>query len=512
MKGRQRTSASAARPARKTRRELLAQLSPAGRRELFNRGLAQNFYPFVTKVFETVSPGDEFLPNWHIEAMVYAAECVIKGKTKRLIVTVPPRHLKSIIFSVALPAFLLGLDPTKRIICVSYSNELAVKHANDFRAVIGSEWYRRVFPQTKVSRDKDTQVETMTTARGYRYATSLHGTLTGRGADIIILDDPQKPDEALSETQRNSAGQWFDTTLLSRLDRKSEGAVVMVMQRLHEDDLVGRMFEKGGWEQLKIAAIAEEDEDVPIGFDRVYKRKAGTVIDPRRESAEDLARLKRSMGDLFFSAQYQQEPIPLAGNIIKAEWFKEYDVVPTQRYDDTLVISIDTAMKAEQLADFSVATAWLNQGDYAYLLDLWRERVDYPELKRAVSRLREKYPNVTLLIEDKGSGTSLIQELRANNCAVIGINPEGDKGTRAAKISAQFEAGSVFFPKNAAWLNALKAELLGFPNTKHDDQVDSITQALSWIGKRRQNRIPIVGPIIIRKPRGYFGDHPGWVS
>ena len=148
--------------------------------------------------------------------MTYAAEQVIDGKIKRLITTVPPRHLKSIIFSVALPAFLLGLDPTKRIICVSYSNELAVKHANDFRAVMSSAWYRRVFPKTRISREKDTQVETMTTARGYRYATSLNGTLTGRGADIIVLDDPQKPDEALSETHRNSAGQWFDTVSETR--------------------------------------------------------------------------------------------------------------------------------------------------------------------------------------------------------------------------------------------------------------------------------------------------------
>jgi hypothetical protein len=167
-----------------------AQLSMAGRRRYLDLQLAQDFPAFVMKVFETVSPGDEFLQNWHIEAMTHAAELVMDGTIKRLIVTVPPRHLKSIIFSVALPAFLLGLDPRKRAICVSYANELAVKHANDFRAVMNSVWYRRVFPGTRVSREKDTQYETMTTDRGYRYTTSLNGTLTGRGADIIVLDDP----------------------------------------------------------------------------------------------------------------------------------------------------------------------------------------------------------------------------------------------------------------------------------------------------------------------------------
>jgi len=198
----------------------------------------------------------------------------------------------------------------------------------------------------------------------------------------------------------------------------------------------------------------------------------------------------------------------IAGNIIKAEWFKEYEIAPAYSDNDLLIISLDTAMKGTQLADYSVATVWFARGDHSYLLDLWRERVDYPELRRAVSRLREKYAGAALLVEDKGSGTSLIQDLRAENRAVIGINPEGDKLTRAAKTSAQFEAGAVFFPKAAPWLSGLKAELLGFPNVRYDDQVDSVTQALSWISERRQKQIPFVAPIIISRPRTYFGDMP----
>jgi predicted phage terminase large subunit-like protein len=486
--------------------DLLAKLSPTARRRYLDTMLAQDFSTFVMKVFETVSPGDEFLPNWHIDAMVHAAELVIAGKLTRLITTVPPRHLKSIIFSVALPAYLLGRDPTMRIICVSYSSELAIKHAIDFRAVLASAWYRRAFPKTIVSREKDTQFETMTTARGYRYATSLGGTLTGRGADVIVLDDPQKPEEALSEAQRNSAGQWFDTTLLSRLDSKSEGVVVIVMQRLHEDDLAGRLLAKGRWEHLKISAIAEQDDRVAVGPGRIHERLAGSVIDPRRESFEDLERLKQSMGELFFSAQYQQEPIPLAGNLIKADWFKNYDTAPILRDSDLVVISIDTAMKGSPSADYSVATVWLARGDITYLIDLWRERVDFPDLKRAVSRLKEEYPTAVLLIEDKGSGTSLIQDLRSENKAPIPISPEGDKIARLAAVSVQFASGAIWFPKSAPWLSSLKAELLGFPNVKHDDQVDSISQALSWIKRHRQNQVPIVPPIIVLTPRTYFGD------
>jgi predicted phage terminase large subunit-like protein len=492
-----------------TTEELLARLSPAGFREFLDRILSRDFSVFVRKVFETVSPGDPFLPNWHIDAMTHTAEGVIDGNIKRLVTNVPPRHLKSIIFSVALPAFLLGQDPTKRIICVSYSNELATKHAIDFRAVMGSEWYRRVFPKTVVSREKDTQFETMTTARGFRYATSLGGTLTGRGADLIVLDDPQKPDEALSEALRNSAGQWFDTTLLPRLDSKSDGAVVIVMQRLHEDDLAGRLLAKGGWEHLKIAAIAEQDERVAVGPGRIHERRAGSVIDSRRESIEDLERLRASMGELFFSAQYQQEPIPLAGNLIKADWFKHYDTAPISGDSDLVVISIDTAMKGAPSADFSVATVWLAQGEKSYLIDLWRERVDYPELRRAVCRLRERYPTAAFLIEDKGSGTSLLQDLRSENKTPIPINPEGDKITRLSAVSVQFVSGAVWFPIAAPWLSSLKAELLGFPNVKHDDQVDSVSQALAWIKHRRQyDNVALATPIVFYKPRDSFDIPP----
>jgi predicted phage terminase large subunit-like protein len=272
------------------------------------------------------------------------------------------------------------------------------------------------------------------------------------------------------------------------------------MQRLHEDDLAGRLFAKGGWEHLKIVAVAEQDESVMVGPRRLHKRMAGTVIDPRRESLEDLERLKQSMGELFFSAQYQQEPIPLAGNLIKAEWFKDYHTAPTPSGDDLFVISIDTAMKGTPSADYSVATVWLARGENAYLLDLWRERVDYPELSRAVRRLREEYSTAVFLIEDKGSGTSLIQDLRSENKAPIPINPEGDKITRLAAVSVQFESGAIWFPKGAPWLSTLKAELLGFPNVRYDDQVDSISQALSWIKQHRQNQIPFVTPIIVSTP------------
>jgi hypothetical protein len=193
--------------------------------EILNLVLRNDFASFVRMAFVTVSPGDSYSANWHIEAICHELSKVKRGETKRLIITIPPRHLKSICTSVALPAFVLGHDPTRRIICVSYSQELAVKHANDCRTVMNSDWYRRAFPGTKVDPGKNTETEVMTTQRGFRLSTSVGGTLTGRGGNFIIIDDPIKPTDAMSDTTRERLVQWCGTTLLSRLDDKERDAI-----------------------------------------------------------------------------------------------------------------------------------------------------------------------------------------------------------------------------------------------------------------------------------------------
>ena len=175
--------------------------------------------------------------TWHL------AQC-LDGNIRRRLITVPPRHLKSICASVAFPAWALGHDPSLRIIAASYSTELARKHALDCRAVLESSWYKDVFPGTRLHRDKNTELEFMTSRRGFRLATSIGGTLTGRGGNLIIIDDPMKPADAQSETRRRTVAQWFDSTLYSRLDNKADDRIVLIMQRLHMDDLVGHVLEQ----------------------------------------------------------------------------------------------------------------------------------------------------------------------------------------------------------------------------------------------------------------------------
>ena len=209
--------------------------------------LRSDFRVFVEKTFRTLTPGQEFIRSWHLEAIAHQLERVRRGEIKRLIINMPPRSLKSIMASVAFPAYILGLDPRQRIICVSYSADLAKKHSNDFRALLEAGWYRSLFPGTRVGQFKNNENEVEMTARGFRLATSVGGTLTGRGGDIIIIDDPLKPDDAMSETKRSFVKNGSQIPSLSRLDDKRIGAIVMVMQRVHMDDLTGFLTEQSDW-------------------------------------------------------------------------------------------------------------------------------------------------------------------------------------------------------------------------------------------------------------------------
>jgi predicted phage terminase large subunit-like protein len=442
--------------------------------------LRQDFRAFVEKVFLALTPGGKFVRSWHLDAIAYQLERIRRGEIKRLIINMPPRSLKSIMASVAFPAYVLGLDPTRRIICASYSGELAKKHSNDFRAVLSSPWYRSTFPKTKVGPFKNNETEIELTARGSRFATSIGGTLTGRGGDIIIIDDPLKPDDALSETKRSAANQWFTNTLLSRLDDKRTGAIVVVMQRVHMDDMTGFLTEQSDeWEVLNLPAIAEADQIVPCWEGKPYYRKAGEVLSPEREPLQVLNDLKMQIGSDAFYAQYQQMPVPPGGAMIKRHWIRRYDELPPQNEHLTILQSWDTANKGGPQNDWSVCTTWLiARGMRWFLIDVCRGRVDYPELKAMVQSLAKTWKARRVLVEDAGAGTMLVQELRSRVSGIVAIRPDGDKVSRMAVASSQFEAGQVMFPERAAWLADLEAELFAFPGSKHDDQCDSISQAL----------------------------------
>ncbi len=456
-------------------------------RALLEALLRNDLAAFTQRCFQTVVPGQVFLPNWHIEAITYELERVRRGETRRLIITLPPRNLKSICASVAFPAYVLGHDPRVRIVCASYAQDLTAKHARDCRIVMESAWYQQLFPRTRLDPRKNTEAEFETTARGYRLGTSVGGTLTGRGGNLIIIDDPMKPAEAMSATQRASVAEWYDSTLSSRLDRKTEDAIVLIMQRLHVDDLVGHVLEKGTpWTHLDLPAIAEVPQEIELGPGQTYKREVGEILHPEREPLWVLEDLKTAMGSWGFSAQYQQMPMPPEGALIKRAWFRTYGEEPKQQPGDRLVQSWDTASKADKTNDYSVCTTWLQRNNDYYLFDVLRTRLEYPDLRRKILSHAKAFGTTTVLIEDASSGASLIQDLQRDGpFRPIAIKPEGDKIVRLEARSAVIEAGHVLLPEWAPWLDDFLAEILAFPHGRFDDQVDSFSQFLTWAVKPR---------------------------
>jgi predicted phage terminase large subunit-like protein len=309
--------------------------------------------------------------------------------------------------------------------------------------------------------------------------------LTGRGGNIIIVDDPLKPAEAASDTQRQAVNDWFDYTVTTRSNDKERGAIVIIMQRLHEDDLIGHLQEQGHWDVLALPAVAEADERHEyrsFGRDRVAFRAEGEALHPQRESLLRIEEAKAAMGSYAWAAQYQQRPAPAGGGIVKAEWFSRYGPDDQPKFVK-VIQSWDTATKISEASSFSVCTTWgITRDRRIFLLDVFRARLEYPELKRKVVELAGRFHPARVLIEDTAAGTQLVQELRHQGLhQITPVKVEGSKEMRMRAQTPTIEAGTVWLPKDAPWVNDYLHEVTMFPNGRHADQVDSTSQALKAI-------------------------------
>jgi predicted phage terminase large subunit-like protein len=481
-----------------------------GDNPVFDAILRQDFLSFTHRAFLLVSPGYEFQSNWHLEAIAHQLQRLGDGETTRLIVTVPPRSLKSITISVAWVAWMLGHNPKLWFVCVSYSADLALKHARDCRAIMQSDWYRRIFPGTILSRERNAEGDFQTTRRGGRLSTGVGGTLTGRGGDFIVIDDPIKPEEAMSELTRTGVIDWFSNTLLSRLNDKQRGAIGLVMQRLHEGDLAGHLLEKGGWEHANLPAIAEIDEDIPLGQGRIHRRRVGDVLHAAREPLAKLEEMRATMGSAVFSAQYQQAPVPAAGAMIERAWLtRRYKQKPEKQPGDRVTQSWDCASKDGLQNDYSVCITALERKREVYILDVYRAQVDFPKLHKKAIGLARLHGANAILIEDTAGGTPLLQHLRKDQPQgvprPIARRPDGDKQSRMWGECSRIEAGDLILPEDAPWLADFEREILGFPNARHDDQVDALSQLLNWSSRWIEMDEPLVGPMIFTRggPEGY---------
>jgi len=317
--------------------------------------------------------------------------------------------------------------------------------------------------------------------RGQRRATSTGGTLTGIGGDYIIIDDPIKADDAHSEVQRESAMRWFSGTVTSRFNDPKKGRMLLVAQRLHLEDLPGQLLGSGYWDLLELPMIEWIERRVEIAPGKFITRKPGDLLHQSRFGKEEIARFRSEMGERDFEAQYNQRPMPPGGALFKLEWLQRYEWPIPSRKLEAIVQSWDTAYDIEANHDFSACTTWGLSGDNYYLLDVFREKLEFPNLQKALLAQKDKWRADLVIVESAGSGKSLFQNIQGQMRAnwLRAKPPQGSKDNRASQQTPKFEAGKIFVPKEASWLRAFEEELAFFPHGKHDDQVDSAVQFLA---------------------------------
>lgn len=340
------------------------------RRRLLNALLRHDLSAFTEMAFRALHPGVAYVRNWHLDHIAWQLRRVERGEVKRLIINVPPRSLKSVQVSVAFSAWLLGRDPTKRIMAVSYAGDFARELARFTRGVMQGDWFREAFPECVLTAKRD--MELVTSRGGRRFAAGVGGAVLGRGADIILIDDPLKAIDATSEAERRRVNDFYDNTLFSRLNDRRTGAIVIIMQRLHQDDLVGHVLAKEDWEVVSLPAIAMESKTYRTGDQpqNIYYRPVERVLNLGRDTREEYEKIRRSQGSLVFSAQYQQTPVPPEGNVVRREWIRRYETRPESF--DLLVASWDTASTIQETSDYSVGMVWGAKGLDYYLLDIVR--------------------------------------------------------------------------------------------------------------------------------------------
>jgi predicted phage terminase large subunit-like protein len=421
-----------------------------------------------------VWPG--LVPARHLEILIGELEAVERGEVKRLAVAMPPGHAKSTVGTLSFPSWFLGRHPNRQVISVSHTAELATDFGRKVLGLVGSDLFRAAFPAFQLAGDAGSASRFTTRKGGAYYAVGLGGAITGRRANLIVIDDPFKDRaDAMSPAIRKAVKEAYTSTIYPRL--MPQGAIVLISTRWHEDDLIGwltREHRDDDWRLISMPAIAESDE----GW-----RRPGEALWPEAFPIPELERMRRAIGEAAWVSLYQQRPAAAEGAVFKRDWWRTY-LEPPAAFE-RVVFSADTAFSAAETADYSVITVWGETKTAFYLLHLLRSRLEFPELKRALAGLASQWRPNTVLVENRASGQSLIQELqRETSFPVLAVDVSKDKITRANAVTPMVEAGRVYVPESAPWVGSYLDELSSFPAAQHDDQVDSTTMALDYLGRR----------------------------
>jgi predicted phage terminase large subunit-like protein len=423
----------------------------------------------------------DYKPGPHHKLIVDALQQVEAGAISRLMIFLPPRHGKSELVSRKFPAWFIGRNSDRQIISASYNSDLATEFGRDVRNTIADTLYRQLFP-VELRQDSKAADRWVTDNGGSYLAAGVGSGITGRGAHLGIIDDPFKDrKEAESKTVREGVWNWYTSTFYTRL--MPGASIILCQTRWNEDDLAGRLLRvmaKGGeqWTVINLPALAEGPD--------LLGRLEGEALWPAWYPKETLLQIQNTIGTYDWLSLYQQRPTSEKGNIFKRTWWRLYREVPDF---DLKIQSWDTAFKDGEENDYSVCTTWgaLNEAHGSslpgfYLIDRYKERMPYPELKRVAITEAVRHSPDLVLIEDKASGQSLMQDLqRESNLPLKAISVDRDKIARAHAVTSLIEGGRVYVPEWAQWIDDYLAEMAAFPKGAHDDDVDSTTQALNYL-------------------------------
>jgi predicted phage terminase large subunit-like protein len=486
-------------------RELLARraLRPVeeGSPELRSFAGPGGLWRFVQAAWPVAEPDTALKSNWHLEVMADHVQDVLArapGAPHNLVINVPPGASKSLVVCVFAPAWMWLHRPGWRAIFASGNPRVAVRDSLRTRDLIESEWYRSLRPAFGLARGQSTKMMFRNSHGGFRLAIGTGARVTGDRAHAIIVDDPMDAASVHSDTYRESVHRWWDQALYNRVADRTAAARILIQQRLHTHDLAGHVLETSGWGLLRLPQEYEAANPALTWRGRADPRVVdGDLLFPAFFTRDSLEAERLVLGSAGYAGQHQQRPVPRGGNRFRTEWWRFWSPTPGIRTRpdgcattparvfnpalesfDSLMVSVDATFKKRDDSDFVVAAVVGVVGASRYVLDLRRGRMGFGSTVDLVRQLVKEWPSVTeVLIEDKANGPAVIDALSEEIAALIPVEPHGGKESRAAVLEPEVEAGNWYLADGAAWVDDFVSEFAAFPNGRHDDQVDALSQA-----------------------------------
>jgi predicted phage terminase large subunit-like protein len=446
-----------------------------------------DFPTFLPKAWDILEPANPLIHDWYIDLICEHLQLVTEGIIQRLVINIPPRFAKSKIVTTLWPVWSWTQKAYLRFIFCSYSGSLSVKHSVDRRNVIECDWFKRNWGNVvQLSEDQNQKNEYSNTSRGHMIATSVGGTGTGKGGDVIVEDDMLNPQEAESQASRDHSISMHKNVLSSRLDNPKTGCRVIVEQRTHSKDLTGHVLEnEKGWKHLCLPMRAEKKTIITFPVSQTeLVREEGALLNPQRMGEKEVDQMKHDMGTRTFVAQCQQNPTSEEGNIFKRQWWKYWHEPP--KGAEATIQSWDMSFKETKSGSYVVGQVWKKRGANFYLMDQWRKRVDFAEVIPAMLAFKGNHMETSaILIEDAANGPAITSQLQNRIPGIILIKPQGSKIARAQAVAPFVEAGNVILPSPdiAPWVYDYIEECAAFKGATGEinDQVDGTSQALSWL-------------------------------